>query len=81
MATQRIDITLPQELVSQLRLEVPKRMRSKFIADTLTQKLKGKADIKKRLIASLKANYRLDEEISKEWEHIDLEDWPEWDEK
>lgn len=76
----RINITLPQELVKQLRAEIPKRQRSGFIARTLQENLKKQKAIKEQLIKGLKANYKLDEKIHKEWERVDLENWPVWEE-
>lgn len=68
MQTQRINITLPISLIRRLRTFLPKRSRSKFIAEAVEESLKKKKNLKEEWIKSLKANYELDRKISKEWE-------------
>ena len=77
MQSQRINITLPSDLASQLRRSIPNRSRSKFIAGAVKEKLVKKRNLKKEWIKSLKANYEFDKKEAKVWEASDLEGWPE----
>lgn len=76
----RINITLPEELVRDLRRTIPKRKRSKFIATTLKEKLKKKKNLKRDLRRSLKANYEFDKRMAEEWSVLDIEP-PKWEGK
>ncbi len=76
MQTQRINITLPNDLARDLRRTIPARSRSKFIAQALEDKLKRKKNLKKELIRSLKANRKLYEQVQKDWAPIEVEGWP-----
>lgn len=79
MQTQRINITLPITLIRRLRSALPKRSRSKFIAEAVEETLNKKSNLKKEWIRSLKANRKEDLKILKEFEPLDLETWPEWE--
>lgn len=72
----RINIILPNDLARDFRRTIPSRSRSKFIAEALEDKLKRKKNLKKELIKSLKANYKHDEAVMKEWSAIEVEGWP-----
>lgn len=72
----RINITLPIELAKNLRRAVPSRSRSKFIAKALEEKLTKKKWTKKEWAKSLKANWKVYEEIQKDWAPLDTENWP-----
>lgn len=78
MQAQRLNITLPYELARDFRRIIPVKKRSKFIADTLKEKL-PKRNLKKELIKSLKANkefYRkVAEEIREDFKYADAEVW------
>lgn len=79
MNSQRINITLPRGLVSDLKLIVPSGKRSSFIAESLEESLKKKKSrkqLKKDLIKSLRANYEYYKKVAKEWEVTELEGWP-----
>ena len=76
MQTQRINITLPNDLARDLRRTIPERSRSKFIAEALRDRLGRKRDIKKELIRSLKANRKYDKELMKDWTAVEVEGWP-----
>ncbi|GEM_PF-3627674 len=77
MQTQRINITLPTELLRDLRRIISEGKRSKFIAETLAEKLMKKRDFKKTLIKSLKANSeyynKVGKEISEDFKYADAE--------
>jgi metal-responsive CopG/Arc/MetJ family transcriptional regulator len=80
METARLNITLPDELVKELNQFVGPRKKSRFIATTLRERLKKMR--KERQEQILKEGYqtrkRENEEISKEFVPIDLEDWDEY---
>lgn len=77
MQTQRINISLPIDTLRQLQIAVPQGKRSRFIAKAVSEKLGKKRNIKKELIKSLKANYKLDEALIKDWSVTEIEGWPE----
>ncbi len=76
MQTQRINISLPNDIARDLRRTIPERSRSKFIAEALEEKLRRKKNLKKDFIASLKANRKYDEQVAKEWSALEVEAWP-----
>ncbi len=77
MQVQRINITLPKDILKALQADVPAGKRSKFIANALSDKLKKKRNLQKELIKSIKANYELDRKVMKEWSVTETEGWPE----
>lgn len=72
MQTQRLNITLPSELAYELRRTIPNRLRSKFIADALRDKL-IKRDLKQQLRRSSEAQREIIEEIQKDFKYADAE--------
>jgi metal-responsive CopG/Arc/MetJ family transcriptional regulator len=69
MQTQRINITLPNDLARDLRKTIPARSRSKFISEALKERLsKKKKFTNKEWIKALKANYEADKKIAAEIE-------------
>ncbi|MDO8503704.1 MAG: hypothetical protein Q7S60_03360 [bacterium] len=68
MQTQRLNITLPNELARELRRSIPLRSRSKFIAEAVGERLKHKRNLKRELVKSLKANYEFYKKIGREIE-------------
>lgn len=64
---QRINITLPDDLIRDFNRSIPHGKRSKFIAEAISKNL-PKKDLKKELIKSLKTNHKLYEEESKVWD-------------
>ena len=77
MQTQRINISLPYDIIKHLNQAVSKGKRSRFIANALSEKLRKKRDIEKELTKSLEANRKFDEAIMKEWSVTEVEGWPE----
>ena len=77
MQMQRINITLPTQIIKQLQANIPLGKRSKFIAQAVSEKLGKKRDIKKELEKSLKANRKLDEMVLHDWSITETEGWPE----
>ena len=76
MQSQRINISLPQDVARDLRRTIPIRSRSKFIAEALRAKLQHKRNLQKDLIKSLKANRKLYEAVLKDWSALEVEGWP-----
>lgn len=68
MQYQRINITLPRDLASDLRRTIPVRSRSKFISRALSEKLTKRKNLEKEWIKGLKASYKADKRIAKEWD-------------
>ncbi len=76
MQTQRINITLPNDLARELRRTIPDRKRSRFIADAVREKL-PKKKFQKEWAKNLKANYdyykRVGKEIEEDFKYADAE--------
>ncbi len=68
MQTQRINITLPNDLIRDMRTSIPPRGRSKFIAGVLKEKLSRNRNLKKEWIKSLRENRELNKKIAQEIE-------------
>ncbi len=77
MQTQRINISLPYDIIKRLNREISQGKRSRFIARAVSEKLAKKRDIQKELTKSLKANRKFDEAVMKEWSVTEVEGWPE----
>lgn len=73
---QRINITLPNDLIRDFKRSIPNGKRSKFIADAVREKL-PKKNLKKELIKSLKANREFYRKVAQEWKATEVEGWPE----
>lgn len=76
MQTQRLNITLPENLAKDLRRAVPARKRSRFIAQALDEKLKHKRNLGKELVKSLKANKKFYDQVYEDWKPLEVEGWP-----
>jgi len=64
--TEKVTVSLPKEIIEALRKEIPRRKRSKFIAQTIKRQLK---EIKEQgLIKAYKQAYS---EIEKENQEFD----------
>ena len=77
MQTQRINISLPYNILKHLNQAVSKGKRSRFIASAVSEKLTEKRDVEKELSKSLKANYNFYKTAAKEWSATEVEGWPE----
>lgn len=77
MNVQRTNITLPQDILSQLQASIPRGERSKFIASAISEKLGKGRDIKEAFAESLKANaafYKKEaRQIEEEFKYADAE--------
>lgn len=77
MQTQQITITLPAQIMKQLRSSIPQGKRSRFVANLVSQRLQKKKDAQKQLEESLKANYEFYKKEAKIWKVTEVEGWPE----
>ena len=68
MPTQRINITLQNDLIRDLRMSIPPRGRSRFIAEALEERLSKKRNMKKECVKALKANREFNRKIAKKIE-------------
>ncbi len=68
MKTQRINITLPYDLIRTMQTTISSGKRSAFIAGAISEKLGKKRNINQELTKSLKANYEFYKKIAKDWE-------------
>ena len=64
--TEKVSVSLPKEIIDALRKEIPRRKRSKFIAQTIKKQLKKMK--KQVLIQAYKEAYA---EIEKENQEFD----------
>ena len=76
MQTQRINISLPYDIIKHLNQAVSKGKRSRFIAKAVSEKLAKKRDIQKELKKSLTANYEFYKRVAKDWKFTEIEAWP-----
>ncbi|MDO8639086.1 MAG: hypothetical protein Q7R43_05925 [Candidatus Daviesbacteria bacterium] len=72
MQTQRINITLPNDLARDFRMSVPVRFRSRFIASAIEERL-SKKDIKSLLRKSAQGQKEIINQIQKDFQYADEE--------
>lgn len=72
MNTQRINITLPNDLARDFRRSIPARSRSKFIASAIEERL-SKKDIKNLLRKSAQEQKEIIGQIQKDFRYADKE--------
>ncbi len=77
MNSQRVNITLPYNLIKQLHQSVPHGERSKFIAKAVEEKLQKKKSMLKELRKSLRASREYYKKEYKIWKVTETEAWPE----
>lgn len=75
MKAQRINITLPYIISKQLQT-IPQGKRSKFIAESIGERLATTTNPKHQLAKSLKINQAFYEKTAKEWNVTESEGWP-----
>ena len=80
MDTVRLNITIPEELAQQLDKLVGPRKKSRFITETLRQRIEKiqNEEMQKLLEEGYKARKEESLAIAKEFEPIDLEGWDEY---
>jgi CopG family transcriptional regulator / antitoxin EndoAI len=76
----RLNITLPQELARQLEMIAGARMRSKFIADAVSERIEALR--KEEVSKDMAEGYRVRREesllLAKDFEAADLEHWDDY---
>jgi metal-responsive CopG/Arc/MetJ family transcriptional regulator len=74
MYMKRLNITLPEEIVLEIK-DISNK--NGFIAEAIKEKLEriNKEKLDKLLVEGYKATKREDKEINQEWEKITLEGW------
>lgn len=77
MNAQRVNITLPYDLMKQLQQSIPQGGRSKFIAKAVEEKLQKKKSALKELRESLRASREYYKKEYEVWKAIETEGWPE----
>lgn len=76
MQIQRINISLPTDIIRRLQTTVPAGKRSRFITKALSEKLAKTRNAKKELKKSLKINYEFYKKESSDWKALEIEGWP-----
>jgi len=76
----RMNITIPEDLARQLDRLVDSRKKSRFIAETLQERVKKieKEKLQKMLVEGYKRRKEESLSISRDFESIDLEGWDEY---
>ena len=77
MTTEKVTLTLPTELMQEMRAEASPRGLSKLVAQAIEEYLeaKRKKQREEEMIAGYKATYDEMLALHKEWEPTDLADW------
>jgi len=80
MSTVRLNVTLPEELARQLDNLAGTRKKSRFIAETLRQRIEKiqNEQLQTLLEEGYKAARQESLNITKEFERVDLEGWDEY---
>lgn len=73
MQTQRINITIPADLLRDLRRTIPDGKRSQFIADVLKEKISRRKNLKRDWVKSLRENREFYKKIHEEFKYVDAE--------
>lgn len=73
MQSQRMNITLPEDLARDFRRSIPERSRSKFIAAALRERLNKKKNLERDLIKSAKAQIEIVKEIQEDFKYADAD--------
>jgi len=80
MSTVRLNVTLPEELAQQLNNLAGPKKKSRFIAETLRQRIEKIQN--EQLQTLLEEGYKSARQeslnITKEFEPVDLEEWDEY---
>jgi metal-responsive CopG/Arc/MetJ family transcriptional regulator len=77
MATKRLNVTLPEDVVKTLNEFAGPRSQSAFIAESVRYfaKRKKQQALARRLVEGYQATANEDLEITKSFEDVDFEDW------
>lgn len=77
MATTKITMTLPVDLVEKLRQVAGGRKRSRFVAEVTRRAIDEieRQRLREDLIRGYQANAQMDREIAEEWHPLEEEAW------
>lgn len=77
MATTKITMTLPVDLVEKLRQVAGGRKRSRFVAEVTRRAIDEieRQRLREDLIRGYQANAQMDREIAEEWRPLEEEAW------
>jgi len=80
MSVVRMNITLPKELARQIDKLVEPKKKSRFIAETLQQRIERiqHEKLQKMLEEGYKTRKKESHSLAKEFESVDLEGWDEY---
>jgi metal-responsive CopG/Arc/MetJ family transcriptional regulator len=80
MTAVRMNIVIPEELALQLDKLVGRKKKSRFIAETLKERISKiqHEELQKTLEEGYKARREESNALSKEFESVDLEGWDEY---
>jgi len=71
---QRINVILPDELARELKRTIPAGSRSRYIAQTIKEKMK-RQDLKIQLKKSANAQKAIVREIQEDYKYVDAEEF------
>lgn len=75
--TEKVTLTLPNNLMQEVRELAPARGQSKFIAEAIEAFLdeKRRESLRAELVAGYQATFDEMRELNAEWEPTDIADW------
>lgn len=74
MTMQRINISIPDELARELKRAIPARSRSRYITQTIREKLK-KSDQTTQLKKSAEAQKSIIAQIQEDFKYVDADEF------
>lgn len=77
MATTKITLTLPADLVEKLRQVAGGRRQSRFVAEATRRAIEEieRERLREELIRGYQANAQMDREMAEEWRPLEEEAW------
>jgi metal-responsive CopG/Arc/MetJ family transcriptional regulator len=75
--TEKVTLTLPKDLMENIREIAPRGGYSKFVAEAIEYfiETKRRKELRERLINGYQVNAARDAAVNKEWEAVDDEAW------
>lgn len=76
-ATEKVTLTMPQDLMQEVRARTPSRGQSKFVAEAVQYYIERQRliELRERLIAGYQANAEADAAMAAEWAPLEDEAW------
>lgn len=76
-ATEKVTLTIPRDLMKEIRARAPQRGQSKFVAQAVRYFIAAqeRQALRERLIAGYTANAEFDEALAAEWDPLSQEAW------